>query len=158
MGCTLFAKRGLVTYYVLFFIHLYTRRVSIAGITEHADSAWMEQMGRHVTSFGPKTQILAISSSASAFIITPALVSDDDLRRLRYWGAVDNVELQEVNAPLLSLLLQFFNFKQQCGNLFRLAEIGVVAAGKHVAQNTRADIRERVMQVLDLKTRHDTYR
>ena len=27
--------RGLVTYYVLFFIHLDTRRVSIAGITEH---------------------------------------------------------------------------------------------------------------------------
>src|SRR6204780_2282809 len=38
--------RGLVTYYVLFFIHLDTRRVSIAGITEHPDSAWMEQMGR----------------------------------------------------------------------------------------------------------------
>ena len=31
--------RGLVTYYVLFFIHLDTRRVSIAGITEHPDSA-----------------------------------------------------------------------------------------------------------------------
>jgi putative transposase len=37
------------TYYVLFFIHLDTRRVSIAGITEHPDSAWMEQMGRNVT-------------------------------------------------------------------------------------------------------------
>ena len=42
--------RGLVTYYVLFFIHLDTRRVWIAGITEHPDSAWMEQMGRNVTS------------------------------------------------------------------------------------------------------------
>jgi len=41
--------RGLVTYYVLFFIHLDTRKVSIAGITEHPDSAWMEQMGRNVT-------------------------------------------------------------------------------------------------------------
>jgi hypothetical protein len=27
--------RGLVTYYVLFFIHLESRRVSIAGITNH---------------------------------------------------------------------------------------------------------------------------
>lgn len=27
--------RGLVTYYILFFIHLESRRVSIAGITEH---------------------------------------------------------------------------------------------------------------------------
>lgn len=44
--------RGLVTYYVLFFIHLDTRRVWIAGITEHPDSAWMEQMGRNVTSEG----------------------------------------------------------------------------------------------------------
>ena len=29
--------RGLVTYYVLFFIHLETRRVSLAGITSHPD-------------------------------------------------------------------------------------------------------------------------
>ena len=42
----------MVTYYVLFFIHLDTRRVWIAGITEHPDSAWMEQMGRNVTSEG----------------------------------------------------------------------------------------------------------
>ena len=41
--------RGLVTYYVLFFIHLDRRKVSIAGITEHPDAAWMEQMGRNVT-------------------------------------------------------------------------------------------------------------
>src|SRR6516165_7350898 len=30
-----FTLRGLVTYYVLFFIHLETRRVNIAGITIH---------------------------------------------------------------------------------------------------------------------------
>ena len=41
--------RGLVTYYVLFFIHLETRRVSIAGITEHLDGAWMDQIGRNAT-------------------------------------------------------------------------------------------------------------
>ena len=33
--------RGLVTYYVLFFIHLESRRVDIAGITIHPDEAWM---------------------------------------------------------------------------------------------------------------------
>src|SRR5207249_4985384 len=33
--------RGLVTYYVLFFIHLDSRRVSIAGITDHPDACWM---------------------------------------------------------------------------------------------------------------------
>jgi putative transposase len=41
--------RGLVTYYVLFFIHLDSRRVSIAGITNHPDAVWMEQMGRNAT-------------------------------------------------------------------------------------------------------------
>jgi transposase InsO family protein len=41
--------RGLVTYYVLFFIHLESRRVSVAGITRHPDEAWMEQMARNAT-------------------------------------------------------------------------------------------------------------
>ena len=38
--------RGLVTYYVLFFINLESRRVAIAGITVHPDEAWMKQMAR----------------------------------------------------------------------------------------------------------------
>ena len=38
--------RGLVTYYVLFFLHLESRRVNIAGITRHPDQEWMEQVGR----------------------------------------------------------------------------------------------------------------
>jgi hypothetical protein len=41
--------RGLVTYYVLFFIHLESRRVAIAGITVHPNEAWMKQMARNVT-------------------------------------------------------------------------------------------------------------
>src|SRR5207249_4146967 len=41
--------RDLVTYYVLFFIHLDSRRVSIAGITEHPDACWMRQIGRNAT-------------------------------------------------------------------------------------------------------------
>ena len=41
--------RGLVTYYVLFFIHLESRRVAIAGITVHPDEAWMRQMARNAT-------------------------------------------------------------------------------------------------------------
>ena len=36
--------RGLVTYYVLFFIHLESRRVSIAGITDHPEACWMRQV------------------------------------------------------------------------------------------------------------------
>jgi transposase len=41
--------RGLVTYYVLFFIHLESRRVEIAGITRHPNEAWMKQIARNVT-------------------------------------------------------------------------------------------------------------
>src|SRR5580700_10792009 len=41
--------RGLVTYYVLFFIHLESRRVSVAGITKHPDQEWMEQIARSAT-------------------------------------------------------------------------------------------------------------
>src|SRR3979409_1497456 len=44
--------RGLVTYYVLFFIHLESRRVDIAGITVHPNEAWMKQMARNGTMEG----------------------------------------------------------------------------------------------------------
>jgi putative transposase len=44
--------RGLVTYYVLFFIHLESRKVDIAGITVHPDQPWMQQMARNVTMEG----------------------------------------------------------------------------------------------------------
>jgi hypothetical protein len=41
--------RGMATYYILFFIHLESRRVSLAGITRHPDQAWMQQMARNAT-------------------------------------------------------------------------------------------------------------
>jgi hypothetical protein len=41
--------RGLVTYYVLFFIHLESRKVEIAGITRHPDEGWMKQIARNLT-------------------------------------------------------------------------------------------------------------
>jgi putative transposase len=40
---------GLVTYYVLFFIHLGSRKVHIAGVTPHPDQRWMIQIARNVT-------------------------------------------------------------------------------------------------------------
>ena len=49
--------RGLVTYYVLFFIHLESRKVEIAGMTPHPNEVWracpalpgMKQIARNVT-------------------------------------------------------------------------------------------------------------
>src|SRR6266550_2704731 len=41
--------RGLATYYVLFFIQLESRRISLAGLTRHPTSEWMLQMARNAT-------------------------------------------------------------------------------------------------------------
>jgi putative transposase len=41
--------RGLITYCVLFFIHLESRRICLAGVTRQPDQEWMEQMARNVT-------------------------------------------------------------------------------------------------------------
>jgi putative transposase len=40
---------GLVTYYVLFFVHVGSRKVHIAGVTPHPNHAWMMQIARNVT-------------------------------------------------------------------------------------------------------------
>jgi transposase InsO family protein len=41
--------RGLATYYVLFFIHLESRRITLAGLTKHPTAEWMLQMARNAT-------------------------------------------------------------------------------------------------------------
>jgi Homeodomain-like domain len=40
---------GLVTYYILFFLHLASRKVYVAGVTPHPDQRWMMQMAWNVT-------------------------------------------------------------------------------------------------------------
>src|SRR5215831_877525 len=44
--------RGLVTYYVLFFIEVGSRRVRVGGITRHPESSWMQQVARNATMEG----------------------------------------------------------------------------------------------------------
>jgi hypothetical protein len=41
--------KGLLTYYVHFFIHLETRRVSLVEFTPYPDQGWMEQQARNIT-------------------------------------------------------------------------------------------------------------
>jgi transposase InsO family protein len=41
--------RGPATYYVLFVIQLETRRVTLAGITQHPTEEWMQQVARNLT-------------------------------------------------------------------------------------------------------------
>jgi hypothetical protein len=43
----------LTTYYVLFFIHLATRRVNLAGFTPYPDQEWMEQQARNMPGMSP---------------------------------------------------------------------------------------------------------
>jgi transposase InsO family protein len=40
---------GLVTYYILFFIHLSSRKIYVAGMTPHPNAQWMIQVARNVT-------------------------------------------------------------------------------------------------------------
>jgi len=46
---TVWTLRGPVTYYVLFFIHIHTRRVHVAGMTPSPDGAWMAQIARNMS-------------------------------------------------------------------------------------------------------------
>ena len=41
--------RGPVTFYVLFFLHVHTRRVHIAGMTPNPDGCWMTQIARNMS-------------------------------------------------------------------------------------------------------------
>ena len=43
---------GLITYYVLFFIHIGTRKITIAGITPHPNERWMKHIARNITMDG----------------------------------------------------------------------------------------------------------
>jgi transposase InsO family protein len=49
LSVEVYTIKGLVTYYILFFIDIASRSVHIAGITPHPDNRWMKQIARNVT-------------------------------------------------------------------------------------------------------------
>jgi putative transposase len=46
---TVMTLRGPVTFYVLFFIHVHSRRVHLAGVTPNPDGRWMAQVARNMS-------------------------------------------------------------------------------------------------------------
>jgi len=49
LSVEVYTIKGLVTYYILFFIDIASRSVHVAGITPHPDNRWMTQIARNVT-------------------------------------------------------------------------------------------------------------
>jgi putative transposase len=49
LSVEVYTIKGLVTYYIPFFIDLASRSVHIAGITPHPDNRWMTQIARNIT-------------------------------------------------------------------------------------------------------------
>jgi transposase InsO family protein len=45
----IWTRWGLTTYYVLFFIHVRTRRIVLGGMSQNPNEPWMKQMARNVT-------------------------------------------------------------------------------------------------------------
>jgi transposase InsO family protein len=77
---------GLVTYYVLFFIHLGSRQVHIAGVTPHPNEAWMVQVARNLTmeawGFLSPGQYLIHDRDAKFCAAFQQIIDDADVERV----------------------------------------------------------------------------
>jgi putative transposase len=109
---------GLTTYYVLFFIELKTRMVTIAGVTTNPNTTWMMQMGRNV-----------LDSEAGLLKVGRKLIIDRDtkycgeFRRLIADAGCEVIRLPP-RAPNLNAYAERFvgSIKSECLN--RLIFIG----------------------------------
>jgi putative transposase len=106
--------RGLVTYYVLFFIHLESRRVDIAGITIQPDEPWMKQMARNATMEG-----------CGILRDCRYLLHDRDTKYTRSFRAI----VASSRVEPLALPARSPNFECLCGALGQVGEGGVLVQG-----------------------------
>ena len=81
-------KAGLVTFYILFFIHLKTRRLHIAGCTANPDAIWMKQQARNFS------MILTESAKKCRYII-----HDRDSSFIPFDGVLESEEIEIVKTP-----------------------------------------------------------
>ncbi|MFN7999190.1 MAG: helix-turn-helix domain-containing protein [Bryobacteraceae bacterium] len=108
--------RGLATYYVLFFLNLETRRITLAGITRHPTEAWITQMARN-----------AVDDTAGALRQCRYVLHDKDAK---FCAAFEDVlaseSIQSLKIPPRSPNLNAFaerwvrSVKQECLSKFIL--------------------------------------
>jgi hypothetical protein len=78
--------RGLVTFYVLFFLHLGSRRVGVAGCTPQPHTAWMAQQARNFSIVVEEWELpcrYLVHDRNSSFIALDGVLKTDQLRILK---------------------------------------------------------------------------
>jgi transposase InsO family protein len=119
--------RGLATYYVLFVLHLETRRVTLAGITRHPTEDWMVQMARQ-----------AVDPIDGALLPVRYVLHDRDTKfRATFRDTLRSAGVRPLTLPALSPNLNSFaerwvrSIKSEClSQLILFGEASVSAGGK----------------------------
>lgn len=114
-ACDFFSKkvwtaRGLIDVYVLFFIHVGSRRVYVTGLTAHPDSAWMVQQARNIS------MIFAEQEDKAEF-----LIRDHDTKFVKEFDEIlrtDGIEVKKVGprAPNMNAFAERWaqTIQQEC--------------------------------------------
>src|ERR1017187_1696837 len=74
---------GLTTYYVLFFIHVRTRRIVLGGMSQNPNEPWVKQICQECDRVGGGTCRSRLSDSRPRLQIHPVLRWDSERRRYR---------------------------------------------------------------------------
>jgi len=103
---------GPVTHYVLFFIHLETRKVHLGGITIHPNGQWMKQVARSITDpFNPPL------GNAKLLIMDRDTKYTSEFRKYLSNFAIESIRLP-IMSPNLNAFAERFvrSIKEECLN------------------------------------------